>query len=117
MAFIPTHLGQSRPSGTTAASILAGAANKIELIQQIIIANNTASAANASVYLDNDGTTYDQTTCLLYSVSIPANSTLVMSFGSDWQSGLYLTGTGNLAVQTGTGSALTFTINGGIYQL
>ena len=107
------HLAQSRPSGTTAAALLtvaSAAKNGIE-ITRLVIANTTASSAKFSVYHDDDGTTYDQTTALYYSVAISANTTTVIEAQSE-NSGITISPGGALAVQTDTGSALTFTLYG-----
>lgn len=107
---IPKQLAQSRPSGTGATSVIAKSRKRKLLITSIIVANTTGSAANYSIYLDKDGTTYDQTTALFYAVSLTANGTEIIEFTNGLP--FDTDASGNLAVQTGTGSALTFTING-----
>jgi hypothetical protein len=110
IARLVRQLAQSRPSGTGAASIIAKADGKKVIITGIIVSNTTTGNATYSIYLDNDGTTYDQTTSLFYGVLLTANATDVVEFanGLPIDSG----SAGNLAVQTNTGSALTFTIMG-----
>jgi len=76
-------------------------------IENIIICNTTASAATYRIFLDNDGSTYDATTAIAYDVSLAGNATDIIEVN------LYMTDpAGNLAVRTGTGNALTFTVNG-----
>lgn len=104
-------LAQSRPSGTSAASIYSPPDNFYALVYSIVIANVTGSAANASVFLDPDGTTYDQTTALLYAKSIPANDSEFIELTV----GLEIDAAANIAVQTGTGDALTFTLMGRVF--
>lgn len=101
-------LAQSRPAGTSAASVYSPSANKVATLTEIIIANSTGSAANASVFIDIDGTTYDQTTSILYAKAVPANDTYSIEFKDGWE----IPDAANVAVQTGTGSALTFTVLG-----
>jgi len=113
MGLIRKHLAQV--VGTTSAvSALSGIAGKIVVIQQIIICNTTGGAITARVFLDNNGTTYDATTAILYDKSIGANDYLYLNFG--WggdATGLYLTDSGgNLAVRASANTSLTFTING-----
>ena len=117
MAFVRSHLAQSRPANTNAASILTGIDQQVVVIQQIIVCNQTASAATYRIFLDNDGTTYSEVTALFYDVSQAANSSSIIELGFSVDSGLYLTSSsGNLAIRSGTANALTFTVNGGIFK-
>lgn len=80
-------------------------------VTRIIVCNTTGSAASYSIYHDDDGSTFDQTTALFYAVSLAANSTDVIDFGGAG-GGVMVSKTGQIAVQTGTGSALTFSLYG-----
>jgi len=101
-------LGQTRPGSTTATSIYSPPANTSSIIKTIFIANTTASSATFRIFVDDDGTTYDETTALFWDVSIDGNTTVeVDTFIAMNDS------SGNLAVRTGTASALTFTVFGG----
>ena len=104
--FQQKQLAQSRPSGTSAASIYNPARNA--MMETVAVANTTGSAAALSIYHDVDGTTYDQTTALFYSVSLAANSTYLIQF----EHPIPIPADSNIAVQTDTGNALTFTIYG-----
>ena len=104
-----SQLAQSRPSGTSAVSVFT--ATIATEITRIVISNTTGSAANASLFHDDDGSTFDQTTALMYAVSIPANSTTMIESGGAG-SGFHVKPSGQIGVQTGTGSALTFTLYG-----
>lgn len=103
-------LAQSRPSDTNAVSVLAKAVKRQVVVTSIVISNTTGSAATYSIFLDKDGTTYSQATALYYAVSLAANATMLLEFDA----GLPFdkATAGNLAVQSGTGSALTYTVNG-----
>lgn len=101
-------LGQSRPSGTTAASIYSPASGIRAIVKTIFVANNTGSAATFRLFHDEDGTTYDESTALDFDVSVSANSTTLLT---DLNIGM-INSSGNLAVRTGTGNALTFTVYG-----
>lgn len=106
-------LGQARPANTTAVSLYSPAVNVVGFIQRIHICNQTGSAATCRVFLDNDGTTYDETTALEFDKSIGANNSLEFDYG---EQGMPMSDdSGNLAVRTGTASALTFTAWG--YEL
>lgn len=113
MGLIRKQLAQA--VGTTSAvSVVSGIAGKIIVVQQVVINNGSGGAVTARLFLDNDGTTYDATTALLYDKSIAANDYLYLNFG--WggdATGLYLTeSAGNLAIRASSGGALTFTVNG-----
>ena len=100
-------LGQSRPVGTAAASLYTPALNVIGYITRIHICNTTGSAATFRLFIHQTGTTYDQTTALEYDKSCGANNSVAIGFG---ETGLPLNNnSGNFAIATGTGSALTFT--------
>ena len=100
-------LGQSRPTDTTAVSIYSPSTTDRCVVHNIIVCNTTSSTATYRLFVDEDGTTYDQTTAIAYDVPLAGNSTTL------WQVRLYMNNpAGNLAVRTGTGSALTFTVNG-----
>jgi len=104
-------LAQYRSPNTDAISVLTTNQKRRCVITSINIANTTNAAATYSLYLDKNGTTYDQTTALAYGVQIAANSQVLEEFVD----GLPLgdpTAAGNLAVQSNTTNALTFTING-----
>ncbi len=107
MGIVYEQLGQLRPADTNPASLYSPAASTEVMILSILVCNTTGSAATFRLFIDDDGTTYDQTTALYYDVSVAANTTL--------QIDLKLTmddSSGNLAVQTGTNNALTFTAFG-----
>lgn len=103
-----SQLAQARPSGTSAVN--AFTATLITEITKIVVSNTTASAAAYSIYHDDDGSTFDQTTSLFYEISLAANSTVVID--STVGAGFHMSPSGQIGIKTGTGSALTFTIYG-----
>jgi hypothetical protein len=99
-------LGQTKPANTTAVSIYSP--TTLAIVDTIIVANTTGSAAVYSIFLDSDGTTYTEDTALFFSVSLAANTSVVYT---DLK--IPMNGTAsNLAVKTGTNNALTFTVFG-----
>lgn len=104
-----TQLGQIRPANTSATSLYTLGAKKQIWGTLLTVCNTTASATTWSVFHDADGTTYDQTTALVYQAAIPANTTYEWIFENYIP--LIITG-GSIGVQSGTASALTFTLNG-----
>ena|SRR3990167_3916455 len=106
-------LGQLRPANTTAASLYSPPTNVIGIIECVHVCNQTGSAATYRIFVDNDGTTYDETTALEFDKTCPANNSAQHCFPPD---GLPMADdAGNLAVRTGTNNALTFTAYG--YEL
>lgn len=105
------------PSGTTAVVLLpnSAASGKLFKINQIMVANTTGTAANATVALytngavaqgsaPSGGTAYP----IAGAISVPANSTLIVS---DKSTALYLQEGTSLTITSGTGSALTYTVS------
>ena len=107
MAFQEKQLGQVRPANTTAVSIYSPAASTTGIIKNIVICNTSAASAKMRIFLDDNGTTYDETTALFWDVQIDAGSSLQV----DSHQGMS-DSTGNLAVRTDTNDALTFTVHG-----
>jgi hypothetical protein len=107
MALQEKQLGQLRPANTNAASIYSPASGVTAIIKNITVCNTTANNVVFSIYHHETGTTYDQTTALYYQVTIQKNQTLTLTAFMAMK-----TAGGNLAVQTGTASALTFTVYG-----
>lgn len=102
-------LAQSRPTDTNAASVYSPPSGIITEITQVIVAENSGNTPSYRIFLDNDGTTYDQTTALFYDVATAANTSYeLISHGSWWMTD----SDGNLAVRTSGANQLTFTVFG-----
>lgn len=100
-------LAQARPANTDAATLYARPQGSTVYLDQLFICNTTGSAANASVFHDDNGTTRDQTTALRYAFAVAANTTQIM----DLKAYMATVG-GTIGIQSGTNSALTFTLYG-----
>jgi hypothetical protein len=105
------------PGGTTALVLLpnSSTSNQVYKINQIVVANVTGSAANATVSLytngavakgsaPSSGTAYP----IVSAVSVPANASLI---AMDKTTSMYLMEGNSISVTSGTGSSLTFTIS------
>ena len=104
---IATILAQSHPANTTAVSAYSPAVGVSVQITRVVICNTTGSGATFRIFLDNDGTTYDETTALFFDETLAANTSRLIE--AEW----WLDNSdGNLAVRTDTNSALTFTFFG-----
>lgn len=105
------------PSGTTAVVLLPNAAssNKVFKINQIVVANTTGSAANATVSIytngavaqgsaPSSGTAYP----IVSAISVPANASLI---AVDKTTAIYLQEGTSITITSGTANALTFSIS------
>ena len=105
------------PSGTTAVVLLANAASsgKVYKINQIVAANTTGTAANASVSIYTNGavaqgsapaggTAYP----VVSAISVPANASLICV---DKTTAIYLMEGTSISITSGTASALTYSIS------
>jgi hypothetical protein len=105
------------PSGTSAVVLVPNAASSgtVFKINQIVVANTTASAANATVAVYSNGavaqgsapsggTAYP----IVSAVSVPANASLI---AVDKTTAVYLMEGNSISITSGTGSALTYTIS------
>lgn len=105
------------PSGTTAVVLLANAAasGKVYKINQIVAANVTGTAANASVSIytngavaqgsaPSGGTAYP----VISTVSVPGNASLI---AVDKTTAIYLQEGTSIVITSGTASAITYSIS------
>ena len=105
------------PGGTTALVLVPNAASSGQVfkINQIVVANVTGSAANATVAIYSNGavaqgsapsggTAYP----IVSAVSVPANASLI---AVDKTTAVYLMEGNSITVTSGTASALTYTIS------
>ena len=105
--FQEKQIGQARINSTTATSVYSPGAGVTGLIKTIIIANQTGSVDSYRLFVDDDGTTYDQSTALFYDVPIDAYSThLINTFIAMNDP------SGNIAFRNATANALTITLFG-----
>jgi len=107
VALTEKQLCQRRDNDTNTHAMYGPPANTIAIIRTIVIANTTGSSATIRLFLDDDGSTYDESTAMMYDVPIPANTTIQLD-------GFYPMNDpdGNLAYQQGTANALTVTVFG-----
>jgi hypothetical protein len=105
------------PSGTSAVVLVPNAASSgtVFKINQIVVANTTASAANTTVAVYSNGavaqgsapsggTAYP----VVSAVSVPANASLI---AVDKTTAIYLMEGNSISITSGTASALTYTIS------
>lgn len=105
--FQEKQLGQSRPAGTAAASIYSPPANTTTIIKTIIVSNVSSASMKYSIFMDDNGTTYDQTTAIAYNVVLAKESTIVIDTFLAMNDA-----TGNIAFQVDTADSATISIFG-----
>lgn len=105
-------LGQVRPAGTSNTTLYAPNAGFIGSVLKLYVCNNTGGAVACRVFVDEDGTTFDESTAIAWDKSVGANDFIVIE-------GLVVTGKkhsiasgGAIGVRSATGNALTFTAFG-----
>tara|TARA_Y100000310_G_C20702209_1_gene830956 strand:- start:3938 stop:4300 length:363 start_codon:yes stop_codon:yes gene_type:complete len=104
-------LAQAR--GTTSlTSTYSPAAGKTAKIYKITVANTSDGASDFSICLDDNGTTYDESTALAWLVKGDGagDSTAINEY--TWDKGLPMDESGNIAILSAVNNAHTFTIVG-----
>lgn len=107
MAFQEKILSQLHPSDITATTAFTVSDGYTNIITTIHVCNTSLNDLMFSIYLDDDGTTYDKTTALYYDVPISAKETVQIQT----HVGMNTVG-GSIGVKGSAGASLTFTING-----
>lgn len=113
---IGTILAQSRPANTTATSFYSPPNNTVRTeITLVTVCNTSGAPAKFRIFIDDDGTTYDETTALFWDIDVPADTTVeILDNESSW----WMTNSaGNLAGRTDTANAFTFTVFGMEHQV
>lgn len=105
------------PSGTTAVVLLPNAASsgKVFKINQIVVANTTASAANTTVSIYTNGAVAQGSAPsggtafpVASAIPVPGNASLIVV---DKSTAIYLMEGTSISVTSGTSSALTYSIS------
>lgn len=105
------------PTGTTAIVLVANAAasGTVFKINQIVVANTTGSAANATVAVYSNGAVAQGSAPsggiaypIVSAVSVPANASLI---AVDKTTAVYLMEGNSISITSGTANSLTFTIS------
>lgn len=105
-----SQLAQARPSNTSAGVAYTAPLDLRVEVTRVVICNTTGSPVAASLFHDDDGTSFDQSTALLFAKPVPANDAIELSF--DLGAGLFLSQGAALGVRSATASALTFSFYG-----
>jgi hypothetical protein len=94
-------------NGTSSLTGLTPAANTVNRVTSIVVANVTSSAATTTVAISNNPTYASGTAYYIaYQVSVPPNSSVIVT---DKTSSFYVTENQSVGVISGTSSALHYT--------
>lgn len=94
-------------NGTSTLTGLTPAANTVNRVTSIVVANVTSSAATTTVAISNNATYASGTAYYIaYQVSVPPNSSVIVT---DKTSSFYVTENQSVGVISGTASALHYT--------
>lgn len=107
MAIQEKQLGQARENSTNAVSVYSPDPSVTAIIKSVVICNQTATDETFRLFVDDDGTTYSQSTALFYDVPIEANTTIELQ--------VYWTmnnSSGNIAYRSSTANSITITVFG-----
>ena len=100
-------LGQARENSTNAVSVYSPASGTETIIKTIMIANTSGASATFRLFMDDDGTTYDESTALAWDVNLGAGE--VTQFEGSYNMN---NSSGNFAYRSSVANALTITLFG-----
>jgi len=107
MSIQEKRFAQARENSTDAVGVYSPGSGVTAVIKSIVLCNQTANDETVRLFLDDDGTTYDQDTALFYDIPIEANTTIEID--SYWPMN---DSTGNFAYRSSTANAITITVFG-----
>jgi len=107
MAFTEKQLAQARENSTNAVSVYSPAASTTGIVRTIVLCNTSGADATFRIFLDDDGSTYDESTALFWDEDLLANQTLQLDVYYPMNDA-----SGNLAYRSSVANAITITIAG-----
>ena len=107
MAFAEKYLGQARENSIDAVSVYSPASDVTAIIRTIMLANTSGNPATCRVFIDNDGSTYDETTALAWDIDVPLDTSLQIDGWFVMDNSL-----GNLAYSSSVANAITISVYG-----
>ena len=103
-------LGQQRPpTGGTAVSLYSPGASETGIVKSITVTNTSGASATYRIFVDDNGTTFDQTTAVAYDVTLGGGEFHVLSIYWPLDDA-----TGAVGVECDTNNAITFTAFGAV---
>ncbi len=103
-------LAQARENSTNAVSVYSPGASETAVIKLIEVVNTSGAAATVRLFIDDDGTTYDESTAIGgWDTPVPVDGVL------EWDGFRAMNdATGNLAYRSSVANALTITVHGAV---
>ena len=78
MALQEKQLGQARENSTSAVSVYSPAASATAIIKNIMVTNTSAASATVSIFVDDNGTTYDESTAIMWAGVVDVGKTVTL---------------------------------------
>lgn len=107
MALQEKQLGQARENSTNAVSVYSPGASTTAIIKGITLANTSGADATFRLFVDDNGTTYDESTSLAWDVDILADQMITLDCFIAMNDA-----TGNFAYRSSVANAITITLFG-----
>lgn len=107
MSFQEKQLAQKRENSTNAVSVYSPGASTTAIIKTVILCNTSGATATFRLFLDDDGTTYDESTALAWDIDLDADSMVEMDLFIPMNDA-----TGNFAYRSSVSNAITITLGG-----
>lgn len=104
---VEKQLGQARENSTNAVSVYSPPVSTNTIIKCITLCNTTSGNETFSLYMDDDGTTYNESTAKYFDFPLTAKDTLVIN--TYWAMN---NSSGNLAYKVSAANAITITVDG-----
>lgn len=100
-------IAQNRFNNTTANSLFSPARSEQYFLDELIVSNVSGASLTFRIFVDIDGTTYDQTTSLYYDITLKKGQTYEINLGFSLKSSA-----GNIAVQNSVANGVNWTLKG-----
>ena len=107
MAFQEKQLGQARENSTNAVSVYSPGSGVTGIIKTIFLANTSGLDARFRLFVDDDGTTYDESTAIAWDVDIEADQMIEIDCFVAMDNS-----SGNFAYRSSVANAITITVFG-----
>ena len=107
MAFQEKQLAQARENSTNAVSVYSPGSNITTIVKTIFLANTSGAAATFRLFVDDDGTTYDESTAIAYDVELLGGQMLELDVFIAMDDT-----NGNFAYRSSVANAITITLFG-----
>lgn len=108
MALQEKQIAQVRPPATAAVSAYSPAPGVTGIVKSVTVCNTGGVTAKFSIFLDDDSSTFDESTALYFEATLQSKQTFEREVFWPMNNP-----SGNLGVQSSVANAMTFTFHGG----